>query len=95
MFISPPLQRRVHIDIPFTDDFAVFAVCSCSQSCHIALGLPTCALWMPDPDAIMKLFTHEIPAFLGGLGLIAIVSASMSSKSIGIHRSPALLTQNY
>ena len=53
---------------------------SSSQSCHISLGLPTCALWLPDPDAIIKLFTHEIPAFLGGWGLVAIVTASMSSK---------------
>jgi hypothetical protein len=60
--------------------FDNITVCLCSQSCDIALGLPTCALWMPDPDAIIKLFTHEIPTFLGGWGLITIVAASMSSE---------------
>jgi len=50
-----------------------------TDSCSIALGLPTCALWNPDPDAFIKLLTHEAPPFLGGWCLIGIVAASMST----------------
>lgn len=44
-----------------------------TDSCHIALGLPTCALWLPDGSAVIKLLTNEAPAFLGGWALIGIV----------------------
>lgn len=50
-----------------------------ADSCHVALALPTCALWLPDPNAFIKLLTHEAPAFLGGWCLIGIVAASMST----------------
>ncbi|KAL3762641.1 hypothetical protein ACHAW5_007212 [Stephanodiscus triporus] len=65
-----------------------------TDSCHIALGLPTCALWMPDPDAIVKLFTHEIPTFLGGWGLIGIVSASMSTCDGAILAMGTVMSHN-
>ena len=51
-----------------------------TDSCHIGLGIPTCASWLPDGSAIIKLLTHEVPAFLGGWCLIGIVAASMSSE---------------
>lgn len=41
--------------------------------------LPTCALWQPDPNAFLKLLTHEAPSFLGGWALVAIIAASMST----------------
>ncbi len=51
-----------------------------TDSCHIGLGLPTCALWLPDQDAFIKYLTNEVPAFLGGWCLIGLVAASMSSE---------------
>lgn len=50
-----------------------------TDSCHVGLGLPTCALWLPDEASIIKLLTHEAPSFLGGWCLIGIVAASMST----------------
>lgn len=50
-----------------------------NQTCSTILGLPTCALWLPDPQAFIKLLTHEAPAFLGAWCLIGIVAASMST----------------
>ncbi|KAL7531840.1 hypothetical protein ACHAXR_004270 [Thalassiosira sp. AJA248-18] len=51
-----------------------------TDSCHVGLGLPTCALWLPDENAPIKLLANEAPPFLGGWCLIGIVAASMSSK---------------
>ena len=51
-----------------------------TDSCHVGLGLPTCAMWMPDADAFIKLLVNEAPPFLGGWCLIGIVAASMSSE---------------
>lgn len=50
-----------------------------TDSCHVGLGLPTCAMWMPDADAFIKLLVNEAPPFLGGWCLIGIVAASMST----------------
>ena len=50
-----------------------------TDSCHPLLGLPTCALWEPDPQAFLHLLTHQAPAFLGGWCLLGIVTASMST----------------
>ena len=49
---------------------------------------------MPDPDAIIKLFTHEMPAFLGGWGLIGIVSASMSTCDGAILAMGTVMSHN-
>ena len=43
------------------------------------LRRPTCALWAPDPNAFIKLLTHEAPAFLGAWCLVGIIAASMST----------------
>lgn len=50
-----------------------------TDSCHAGLGLPTCALWLPDESAFIKLLVNEAPPFLGGWALIGIVAASMST----------------
>lgn len=50
-----------------------------TDSCAAQLGLPTCALWLPDKNAFLKLLTHEAPPFLGGWCLIGIIAASMST----------------
>lgn len=50
-----------------------------ADTCSAILGLPTCALWVPDGSAFIKLLTHEAPVFLGAWCLIGIVAASMST----------------
>ena len=32
-----------------------------ADSCAVQLGLPTCALWLPDASGFIKLLTHEAP----------------------------------
>lgn len=49
------------------------------KTCSVALGLPTCAMWLPDPNAFIKLLTHEAPKWLGAWALVGIVAASMST----------------
>jgi Na+/proline symporter len=49
------------------------------DSCAIQLGLPTCAQWVPDSFAFIKLLIHDVPGFLGGWALLGIVAASMST----------------
>ena len=51
-----------------------------ADTCSRVLDLPTCALWLPDPMANLKLLTHEAPSFVGGWCLIGIVAASMSTS---------------
>jgi Na+/proline symporter len=53
-----------------------------TDTCSDILGLPTCGMWMPDPQAFIKLLTHEAPAFLGAWCLVGIVAASMVSTVI-------------
>ncbi|KAL3929736.1 MAG: hypothetical protein SGBAC_012080 [Bacillariaceae sp.] len=50
-----------------------------TDTCSEILALPTCGLWLPDPEAFIKLLTHEAPTFLGAWCLVAIVAASMST----------------
>mmetsp|Transcript_4087 Transcript_4087/g.5876 ORF Transcript_4087/g.5876 Transcript_4087/m.5876 type:complete len:737 (+) Transcript_4087:428-2638(+) len=65
-----------------------------ADTCSVALGLPTCALWLPDPQAFIKLLTHEAPAFLGGWCLIGIVAASMSTSDGAILAMGTVFTHN-
>ena len=51
-------------------------------------------MWMPDPDAVIKLLTHNIPVFLGGWGLIGILSASMSTCDGAILAMGTVLSHN-
>ena len=51
-----------------------------ADTCSRILDLPTCAMWLPDPMANLKLLTHEAPTFIGGWCLIGIVAASMSTS---------------
>jgi hypothetical protein len=51
-------------------------------------------LWLPDPDAVIKLLTHNIPVFLGGWGLIGILSASMSTCDGAILAMGTVLSHN-
>lgn len=55
--------------------YAVFETDTCSS----ILDLPQCGMWVPDSNAVVKLLTHEAPAFIGGWCLVAIVAASMST----------------
>ena len=54
---------------------AEFAADTCSK----ILGLPTCAAWVPDNMAFIKVLTHQVPPALGAWCLIGIVAASMST----------------
>lgn len=50
-----------------------------ADTCSSALGLPTCAEWVPDPVAFVKLATIQAPPVIGAWCLIGIVAASMST----------------
>jgi Na+/proline symporter len=50
-----------------------------ADTCSTLLGLPTCGMWNPDPQAFVKMMTHDVPPFLGGWCLVGIVAASMST----------------
>jgi hypothetical protein len=51
------------------------------NSCSSALDLPTCAKWLPDPSATLKLFATQFPIAIGCWMLIGIVAASMSTST--------------
>ncbi|CAM9526501.1 unnamed protein product [Phaeothamnion confervicola] len=57
--------------------YAEFAVDTCSQQ----LGLPTCAQWLPDEYAYLRLATLQMPLWLGAWSLIGITAASMSTSN--------------
>ena len=71
-----------------------------TDSCQTGLGLPTCALWLPDESAFLKFLVNEVPPGLGAWAMIGIVAASMSSESCpndryrvdSIHPTPFTLT---
>lgn len=65
-----------------------------ADSCNALLGLPTCALWLPDPNAFIKLLTHQAPSFLGGWGLFGIVAASMSTADGAILAMGTVFSHN-
>jgi len=65
-----------------------------TDSCAVQLGLPTCALWLPDPNAFIKLLTHEAPDFLGGWCLIGIIAASMSTADGAILAMGTVVSHN-
>lgn len=64
------------------------------DSCSALLGLPTCGMWMPDPNAFIKLLTHEAPGFLGGWCLFGIVAASMSTADGAILAMGTVFSHN-
>ena len=65
-----------------------------TDTCSELLGLPTCALWNPDPNAFIKLLTHEAPPFLGAWCLIGIVAASMSTCDGAILAMGTVMSHN-
>jgi hypothetical protein len=65
-----------------------------ADSCAEQLGLPTCALWLPDPQAFIKLLTHEAPDFLGGWCLVGIIAASMSTADGAILAMGTVMSHN-
>ena len=64
------------------------------DTCSIALGLPTCAMWMTDQYAFLKYLTNNIPPVLGAWCIIAIFSASMSTASGAILAPGTVLSNN-
>jgi len=69
---------------------AEFATDTCSE----ILGLPTCAAWVPDPLAFVKMLTHEAPGFLGAWCMIGIVAASMSTADGAILAMGTVFSHN-
>jgi Na+/proline symporter len=65
-----------------------------ADSCSTLLGLPTCGMWKPDPDAFMKMMTQYAPQYLGGWCLIGIVSASMSTADGAILAMATVFSHN-
>lgn len=65
-----------------------------ADTCHINLDLPTCALWVPDPDAFMQLLTIQAPSFLGGWCLVGVISASMSTGSGAVLAMGTVMAHN-
>jgi hypothetical protein len=65
-----------------------------ADSCALQLGLPTCALWVPDSSAFIKLLTHEAPEFLGGWCLVGIIAASMSTADGAILAMGTVVSHN-
>ncbi|KAG5175443.1 Solute:Sodium symporter family [Tribonema minus] len=70
--------------------FAEYAADTCSS----ILGLPTCAEWLPDEDAFLKLATSQVPVALGAWCLIGIVAASMSTATGVILAIATVLSHN-
>jgi hypothetical protein len=65
-----------------------------ADTCALQLGLPTCALWVPDTTAFIKLLTHEAPDFLGGWCLVGIIAASMSTADGAILAMGTVVSHN-
>lgn len=65
-----------------------------ADSCHAYLGLPTCALWVPDGQAFSQMLTHQAPPFLGGWCLIGIIAASMSTADGAILAMGTVMSHN-
>ncbi|CAB9519598.1 affinity choline transporter 1 [Seminavis robusta] len=65
-----------------------------ADTCSTLLGLPTCAMWVPDSNAFIKLLTHEAPSFLGGWCLFGIVAASMSTADGAILAMGTVFSHN-
>lgn len=64
------------------------------DSCALQLGLPTCALWLPDAYAFIKFLTHEAPDFLGAWCLIGIIAASLSTADGAILAMGTVFSHN-
>lgn len=64
------------------------------DSCSEYLGLPTCALWVPNSQAFMQLLTNQAPPFLGGWCLIGIIAASMSTADGAILAMGTVMSHN-
>lgn len=65
-----------------------------ADTCSAILGLPTCAMWVPDSLAFVKLLTHQAPSFLGGWCLFGIVAASMSTADGAILAMGTVFSHN-
>lgn len=65
-----------------------------TDTCAVQLGLPTCGQWNPDPQAFIKLLTHQAPEFLGGWCLIGIIAASMSTADGAILAMGTVMSHN-
>jgi Na+/proline symporter len=65
-----------------------------TDSCSVALGLPTCAQWKPDSLAFLKLLTNQAPPFVGGVCLVGILLATMSTADGAILALGTVMSNN-
>jgi hypothetical protein len=65
-----------------------------ADSCAVQLGVPTCALWLPDPLAFIKFATHELSDILGGWCLLGILGATMNASSGALVPVAAVVSHN-
>ncbi|GKY97133.1 hypothetical protein MPSEU_000671700 [Mayamaea pseudoterrestris] len=65
-----------------------------ADSCSAALGIAQCALWLPDPQAFIKLLTHDVQPFLGAWCIVGIIAASMSTANGAILAMGTVMSHN-
>ena len=65
-----------------------------ADTCSRSVDFPTCAQWLPDPKANLRLLTHEAPNWLGAWTLIGIVAASMSTSDGAILAMSTVASHN-
>ena len=71
--------------------YAAFTADTCSQQLR---GLPSCAEWMPDENAFLKLVTKQFPVVIGMWTLVGIIAASMSTSTGVILAIATVLSHN-
>jgi Na+/proline symporter len=65
-----------------------------ADSCSVAFGLPTCAQWKPDSLAFLKLLTNQAPPVVGGMCLVGILAATMSTADGAILALGTVMSNN-
>ena len=65
-----------------------------ADSCSKAFLLPTCAEWIPDPVAFLRLATNQAPTFVGAWCLIGLVTATMSTADGAILALGTVMANN-
>ncbi|CAH0371973.1 unnamed protein product [Pelagomonas calceolata] len=65
-----------------------------ADTCHRAIDFPTCAQWIPDKQAVLRVLTKVAPNVIGAWTLIGIVAASMSTSDGAILAMSTVASHN-
>lgn len=65
-----------------------------TDTCQTNVGIPTCALWVPNPDAFIKLLAFQAPPVIGAWCMVGIIAASMSTSSGAILAMGTVMAHN-